>query len=305
MPSSEQLGASEYLGHQLLMRLQKAKGHIPRSVFLKTWCIASRYLEDEFDYDPEVPRYWYKYGEIVDETSVNSDFYYKRGTPWGLKYQPVYDVSADDFGISTEEREMIEQVAEAVVGRFGRRDTQAVKQHQYTAHAPNEFIRTYSELRDYLEYTQLDEQTPLIRFTGFDSNEEVVEHLLDQMSRAYPDGRFSDLKPLYLRWDDTVRMALNQGPDYELIESLLDSFIEALSQMVIQFEFHSNIPENRIEDWNEDAEDARETFEQNLSRERERLLGSRNQSEVLNQVAEEYDEQVNSDIQELLSSSEQ
>jgi hypothetical protein len=302
MSSSEQLGAAEYLGHQLLLRLQDTKGHIPRSVFLKTWCIASRYLEDEFDYDSGVPRYWYRYGEIVDETSINGDFYYRRTTPYGLKYQPVYDISAEDFDVPRDERHQIETVAESVVGRFGKRNTRAIKEHQYTAYAPNEFIRTYSELRDYLEYTKLDEQTPLMRFRGFESNEEVVEHLLDQMSTSYPDGRFEEMKPLYLRWDDTVRMILDQGPDYDLIESLLDSFIEALSQSVIQFEFNSNLPEERIERWSEEVDDAVDDFRQDLERERNRVLENRDSSGILNQISEEYDSEVNSEIEDLLSS---
>lgn len=305
MSSSEQLEAAEYLGHQLLIRLQDTMGHIPRSIFLKTWCIASRYLEDEFEYDAGVPRYWYKYGEIVDETAINDDFYYQRSTPWGRKYQPVYDVSAEDFEVTDEERQQIEQVAESVVGRFGRRDTQAVKEHQYTAYAPNEFIRTYSELRDYLEYTKLDQQAPLLRFRGFESNEEVVKHLLDQMSTSYPDGRFEAMKPLYLRWDDTVRMVLDQGPDYDLIESLLDSFIEALSQSVIQLEYNSNLPEERVERWSEEAGEAIDNFKQDLNRERSKVLGEREQSGVLDQVSEEYDEEIESEIETLLTSSDQ
>lgn len=299
------MGPAEYLGHQLLLKLQERQGHVSRSVFFKTWCITSRYLEDELECNVELPRYWYKYGEIVDEISMNDDFYYSRTMPWGRKYIPLHDLSVDDFDVDESTRSKVDKGVKWAASRFGKRNTAYVKNYQYSIYSPNEFIRTYSSLRDYLEYTDLDEQAPLARYPDFNSNQDVVIHLLDEMQLTFPEDRFDEMHRLYLRWDDTARLLLDQEDDFSEFNEFLDEFIEALSRVEIQLKYHENIPEPRLQRWFDEREITKETFEDSLSDKRQLLMQEREPSSLLNKVSESFDETVSADLNSHLSRGEE
>jgi len=301
MTEDGEFSASEYLGHQLLIRLQEEKGHISRSFFFKAWCLADRYIESELDFETGLPRYWYMYGEIPDETTVSDEFYYSNTTSWGRKYQPIYNIDLSRFDISKEEKDILDQGVRWAISRFGKRNTDFVKSLQYTEHAPNEFIRTYSELRDYLEYTDLDNQAPLQRFPEYESNQEVVEHLLDEMMITYPKEDFEEMYKLYLRWDDTARILLNSGVPFSEFEDFLDRFIEALSKVVIQISFSEDMPPNRVDRWQDERDDAKEEFADWLTTQRNELLDGRESSGLLDDLAEPYDQSVENSMSELFT----
>lgn len=294
MGSPSAFGSVEYLGYRLLQELEAKKGRVPRSFFLKVWCITDRYLSEEYQYDSGLPRYWYKYGELADEHSVNT-FYHAPTAPWGGQmYISQPDIEPEDFEISEDTEDTIEHGVKWAIQRFGNRNTRYVKSHQYFVHAPNEFIRAYSELRDKLQYLDLKTQSTLTSEGGdYSSNKETVKNLLDQMVVAYPDeDPYETLYDLYLRWDDTARMLLEGEPKYKDLDRFLDAFIEALSRCVLQFEYNSNIPPNRINRWKEQEVAALEDFETLLETTREALLSDREFSGVLEQVAETYDENI-------------
>lgn len=303
MGGDSQLGPEEYLGHQLLLRLQESMGKVPRSVFFKTWCITDRYLEREHGVPLNLPRYWFKYGELVHEKSLpNDEFYFVQSGPWsGRSYHPVYALDFDSFNLGNVDKRALDNAVDWAISRFGGRDTEQVKSYQYLVYAPNEFIRTYSELRDYLEYTKLGQQAPLTRFPNYDSNEEVVEHLLDQMVIAFPEEEFGEMYTLYLRWDDTARLMLEQGPDYSEFEDFLEEFIEALSEAIIRLKHNQNIPDSRLEKWKDNREEVKSDFEADLSERRSRHLSKRKPSGLLNQVSKTYDETVLEDMERQFS----
>lgn len=301
MGEGSRFGPAEYLGHQLLLKHQETRGYIPRSVFHKLWTITTRYLQDEYNYDVELPMFWYKYGEMADEASVNNDFFYRRSAPWaGANYAPVYDINPEEFEVTEDEQSIISQGVNWSIRRFGRRKTRFLKQHQYLVYAPNEFIRSYSELRDRLQYTNLDEQQVLHGDFEVDSNEELVISLLDEMVINFPAGKpgFSDLENLYLRWDDTARMLIEQTGDFGELDKFLDDFIAGLSRAVLQLEYHENIPSERFSDWEESAEEAYEDLVRIVSEHRNPLLEKRSDSGVLSRISETYDEDISSKIVE-------
>lgn len=299
MTEESLMGPAEYLGHQLLLDLQESKGHVPKSVFFKTWCIGARYLEDEHGFDVKLPRYWFRYGELVDQESINEQFYFRRSTSWGQKCAPVYDIDRDEFKLPDGGQRLIDNAVKWVINRFGKRDSAFVRQHQYTVYSPNQFIRTYSELRDYLDYTNLEEQAPLTRYPDYESNQEIVEHLLDEMLVTYPEDGFSEMYDLYLRWDDTARMMLAQGPNFTEFRNFLEDFIEALSESVIRIEYNSSIPEERLEDWERRKRRVIQDYRENLNRDRADLLRTDQSSGVLEQVSESYDEAVLDDMSDM------
>jgi len=300
---SGQLGAPEYLGYQLIVKIkERSKRQISRSKFLKLNCIADRFLHDELNTDIGLPRYWYKYGEILDEQSINGEFYHApsaRGF-YGQQYLTSREYSPDEFNITEEESERIEDAAEWTALRFAKRNAEQIKSHQYRAHAPKEFIRAYSELRERLDVSNLQEQTILGYFAeGEDGNKELVFDLLDEMLLTYPKDEYDSIYNLYLRWDDTARMLVEEEGGFDTLNEFLDEFIEALSKTELRFEHSANVPEQRLERWREQREDTLEEFEETLQKHRRELLAGQEPSGELEKVALEYNEAADSLMQEM------
>lgn len=300
------LGAVEYLGHQLLLSHQKQRGMVPKTVFHKLWCISARYLEDEEGIDIGLPRYWYKYGEIVDEESVNDDFYGISSAPWGGRaYKPVWELDSDDFHIEPEEKETIDHTVKWTLNRFKLRRAPYLESYQYSVYSPNEFIRAYSELREHLQNTDLESQEVFTQHASrpeFDveSNRELVTEYLDLLVLTYPENEdgYNSFQDLFLRWDDTARLILKQDEPYEQLEDFLDEFVEVLSKAVLQMKYNENIPEERLGGWASKADQAVSDFEEYLENYRAELLAERKMSGVLDSVADTYDETVISDLEQ-------
>lgn len=298
-------GAPEYLGHQLLLRLQEQRGLVPKTVLHKLWCISDRHLEETHDVDLELPRYWYMYGEMVDEASVNSEFHSGPQAPWGGQaYKPDWDLETDDFDVEDDVREHIDKTVKWTINRFDRRETPYLESYQYQIYAPNDFVRAYSELRAHLQYVNLEIQEVLTQHAvrpDFDAedNRELVESYLDELVITYPeqDPDFADLQPLFLRWDDTARLILETETPFEDVEALLDEFIEALSVGLLQVKYNEDVPSERIEEWEEESEGALGEFERSLESTRKELLLDREPSGILERHADAYDDIVVSDLE--------
>lgn len=289
-----ELGPQEYLGYKLIVKIkERSKRQISRSKFLKLNCIADRFLRDELDTDIELPRYWYKYGEILDEQSINSEFYHApaaRGYE-GQQYLPSRDYDEDEFNGSEETKERIDEAVEWTALRFAKRNADEIKNYQYQVQAPKEFIRAYSELRERLDISNLENQTVLGNFQpGEEGNKELVIDLLDEMLLTYPTEEYDSIYDLYLRWDDTARLLVRGDPDFEALNDFLDEFIETLSKSELRFEHSDNVPEERIERWQEERDDVLDEFEKSLEDRRRTLLEGEETSGELEKVAEEYNE---------------
>ncbi|MFB6175607.1 MAG: hypothetical protein ABEI99_00385, partial [Halobaculum sp.] len=134
--------------------------------------------------------------------------------------------------------------------------------------------------------------------TGPDTNRAVVTDLLDEMKSTYPESslRFDRLSDVYLRWDDTARLLVDQGNKFTRLEELLDDFVRVLSNAVLRFEYNDDISTTRLDEWSEETESEIETFERELRDARETLLAERDRSGVLESVSESYDETVLQDL---------
>jgi len=299
-------GAAEYLGHQLLLHHQNQRGLVPKTVFHKLWSISDHHLSDNYGLDVSVPRYWYMYGEMVEEQSVTQDFYSAPSAPWGGQaYKPDWELEPSDFDISEEERNLIDSTVKWTLNRFERRDTPYLESYQYQLYAPNGFIRAYSELREHLQHRDLDTQEVLTQYAvrpEFDAenNRELVEAYLDEMVITFPetDDDFAELHELFLRWDDTARLILNERQDYGELEEFLDEFIDALSRGILKLKYNTGVAEEVLEQWREEADEEIAKFEAQLETRRTELLRDREMSGELEGVSEAYDETVISNLEE-------
>ena len=305
-PDEPEFGEPEFLGWLLLKLLkEQSNDQISRSKFLKLCCIADRRLLEVHEYDAGLPRYWYMYGELANEHEFSGRFYNAPlAIGWdGQQYIPK-DLHVDSFDISEDGLELIPQAVRWTVREFGRKNVEEIKQHQYEEHAENQFIREYSELRWLLSAIDLGRQERLQNYgSGGESNEEYLKRQLDGMMDAYPndEGRYADMKRLYFRWDDTVRLMVDQSVEYSRIAEFLDDFIRTLSKVVLRFTYHQNISGERLADWEEDAAEDKAQFTTQLKEARSEQLRRRSRSTELDRVSDAYSQSVEEQIEQLLA----
>lgn len=306
MPQEDsEFGEPEFLGWLLLKRLkEQSDDQISRSKFLKLCCITDRYLAESHEYEVGVPRYWYMYGELANEHEFSGRFYNAPlAIGWdGQQYIPK-ELPVEAFEVSEDGLEIIPDAVDWTVREFGRKNVEKIKQHQYEEYAENKFIRQYSELRWLLSTIDLGRQERLQNYgSGGESNEEYLKRQLDEMMAAYPgdEERYDEMKPLYFRWDDTVRLMVDQSTEYSRIAEFLDDFILVLSKGVLRFVYNQNISEERLLDWEEDAAEEREEFAAILRDVRSELLQRRSRSTELDRVSDAYSQSISEKIELLL-----
>jgi len=306
MPQEDsEFGEPEFLGWLLLKRLkEQSDDQISRSKFLKLCCITDRHLAESQEYEVGLPRYWYMYGELANEHEFSNRFYNAPlAIGWdGQQYIPK-ELPVDAFEVSEAGLEAIPEAVDWTVREFGRKTVEEIKQHQYEEFAENEFIRQYSELRWLLNTIDLGRQERLQNYgSGGESNEEYLKRQLDEMMAAYPgdEERYSEMKSLYFRWDDTVRLMVDQSAEYSRIAEFLDDFILVLSKEVLRFVSNQNISEERLLEWEEDAAEEREEFTATLKDVRSELLQGRSRSTELDRVSDAYSQTVDEQIERLL-----
>jgi len=322
---TEALEESEFLAYRLLVSLEEQSGSIiSRAKFLKLSSLAARYLEQEIGTEIEFPRYWYQYGEIAGESELSSLAYRSGQSPhypgrsyssdpdiedsgWEDQarigddariYHTAEGIETDDFDVPEEIRYDINQAVRWATQKFGKLNAEDIKRHQYRAHAPREFIRTYSELRFHLDESPAQQ---VILAEGQQENRaKKIVQLLDDMMMEYPD-EFESLRTLYLRWDDTARMMLEQDSDYSELQKFLESFVLALSKAEIRFHHHHNIPESRLKKWEEEKEDVIDQFEREIDEARRgRLLKTSKEGvDEFEEVSKEFGKTVEDDLNEL------
>lgn len=301
-----EFGESEFLGWLLLQQLkEQSDDQISRSKFLKLCCIADRRLIETHDYEVGLPRYWYMYGELTNEHEFSGRFYNApQAIGWdGQQYIPK-PMHVEEFEASEKGLELIPKAVGWTVGEFGRENVEVIKKHQYEQHAGNEFIQAYSELRWLLSTIDLGEQRRLPNYGAQgESNEEYLKRQLDEMMMAYPEDeeRYGEMKTLYFRWDDTVRLMVGQSVEYSRIAEFLDEFITTLSKGILRFAHNQSISEERLVDWEVDAAEEKAEFTTRLREVRMNLLRNRSRSTELDSVSDAYSRTVEEQIEQLLA----
>lgn len=308
MPDQEdKLGPQEFLGWYLLVRLkQNSQDQISRSKFLKLCCVADRYLMDELNNNIGFPRYWYMYGELANEHEFTERFYNAPSAiGWeGQQYLPKQSVTPDDFSLTQDELRSIAAAVEWTVTNYGSKPVEDIKKHQYSTDAPNEFIQAYSELRWLLRTIDLGTQQRLGAYSeNPETNKDHILSQLDRMLSVYPNTKqYEEMQRLYLRWDDTMRMLIEQSNDYAEIEEFLDDFIESLSKVVLRFAHNNGISSERLESWEEERVDIKAAFAGSIKEKRSLLLTNRTQSSELDAVSESYSTVISEQIEQRLMS---
>lgn len=289
-------GPAEYLCYRVLVGLERRKPrHTSRSRFHKISAFADHILEEDLGGDSVLPRYWFMFGETVDDHAINrAIFNAPKASFWeGQEYLPAGIIDHEEFEVPAESKRQIDRAVSTAVGRYWDDDAIELRREQYQRFAPNEFIAAYSELRDVLELVDLDTQTRFELFNRDLSNRDIIVEYLDDMLETYPTETYADLYDEYLLWDDTMRVLLEEGPDFDQFEELLNRFIRALSIVELRVHHHRNIPNETVESWSEDRYVERQEFREETKQLRERVLEGHQLDEILAEtVADSYNDAV-------------
>lgn len=281
--ATEEFGPSEYLCYRLLVELERSRSKaVSRSKFHKLSCLADRHLQSERDRDIGFPRYWYVYGEVMDEQSIDGRFYHAPAAKFwsGQRYVPVEDVNDWDFPVPDDQKADIDAAVDWAVRNFERTNAEGVKEYLYRHHIPNEFVRTYSDLREQLNRVNLDEQYTLGDFQVTSrSTRGFVLDSLEAMVEAYPRDDYPEAYKLFLEWYDTVELLLEPtDPDYGMFAEFLDSLITMLSKVELRFHHRQHIPDERIRVWERERLEAKSEFASKLSERRREILRDRSEA---------------------------
>ncbi|GCF13231.1 hypothetical protein Harman_11660 [Haloarcula mannanilytica] len=293
-----ELGEKEYLGYWVLRIREETGGQpISRSVFWKLCCLTDRHLIREYSLDISFPRHWYKYGEVGEAHSLTRDFFKApKARFWQGQEYHSKEIPETAFEVDNERKTVIRQAALETVREYQDKSAQGLKEIQYNEFAPNDFIESYSKLREHLEkldsITEDNDNTRQVDLHDFIENEERdhIEKLLDKMVTTYPREKYPDVYRLYLRWDDTMRMLVEQNRSIHEQKVFLELFVEKLSEITLRFEHNHAIPEERLESWQEARDDKIEQLNEGIEETRKECLSRREQSGELESIAHIYDE---------------
>mgnify|MGYP000415015123 CR=1 FL=1 len=290
--SAYDLGASEYLVYRVLMeRREQDDQETGRTKFFKLSCLTDRRLIEREGIDIGFPRHWYKYGEVVEEHSVDSSVLFAPSANHqeGRAYYPANQVGEADFSLDEYVKDSIFRTANAVVQEHGQKNRKQLEKLQYREYAHEEFIGRYGDLRWHLSAESQAREGGLQSLDAFSDGPSQTERLLDEMFLAYPEDEYEDLYEYYLTWDDTIRMLVDADAHPGRQLEFLEFFIEKLSQITLRFKYRQNIPDERLQAWREERPDQIEELDAKLESVRQGLIDQRPTSEIFYELADSYD----------------
>ncbi|QLH76669.1 hypothetical protein HZS55_04840 [Halosimplex rubrum] len=291
--SEYNLGASEYLIYRVLMeRREQDNQETGRTKFFKLSCLTDRKLIEEFEINIGFPRHWYKYGEVVEEHSINQSVIFSPSAnhQQGQAYYPANQVSEADFDLEEDLKNAIFSAANSVVQEHGQKTRKQLEQLQYREYAHEGFIEKYSDLRWHLSAESQAREGGIQSLDAFMEGPSQTELFLDEMFLAYPEDEYDELYEYYLTWDDTMRMLVEEDSHPGRQLAFLEFFIEKLSQVTLRFKYRQNIPEDRLEDWRNERPSQIQELDTRLESVRQGLIDERPTSDIFYELAESYDE---------------
>lgn len=281
--------AADYLCYQVLKQLYNL-GYTGtgRTKYFKLSTITARRLEEEYGENVGLPRHWYKYGEVIQE---NTDIAFRRRSDYhsGFDYYPADRVSESDFDIDEVRASTIRQIVTEILAKHADKSGGELEKYQYEEFAPNDFIRSYGDLRWFLTERKLtgSEEQYQARMGDYHENQTELEKRLDEMLIEFPE-EYEDVYDLYLEWDDTMRMLAHRDiPAYVLLD-FLEEFIDKLSKIELRFRYHENISENKLEEWQQERPELLESLREEIEGRRKELFADRDSSGVLESVSSSF-----------------
>lgn len=290
--------ADDFLCYQLLEQLDDAQRDgrsVTRTQFLKIAPIADRILSDEYGRDVGLPRYWYMYGEVLNEKPLNGGYYTTTDAPWGGKaIELAPGIDSEAFDVEDDVRRDVHEVGRRLARNFANEPTDQLKTYQYREYAPTDFVAVFDSFREFV--SDADRQnTTLSSFIGGEdsySRENEAQQLLDDVLVEYPDDTYDEMYDVFLEWEDTTRLLLERETPFDAVESLLSDFWETFSKVELRLRHEQNTPPDQKAEWLDERDGVKRDFRERLTDVREDLLTDREPSDELESVAGSYSETV-------------
>lgn len=270
----EQESAWNYLAYQVLSRLDEEQ-HDWRSVtsgqFSKLPCIADHYLIDRLNRDIDFPRYWYKYGEVGNREPLDSTLFIIEEAEWGgLEVRPAKaDIEFEH--VDGELRADIDEAVKFVVDNFANVKIDRVKELQYEHFAPNDFVRTFDNLRDLIY--RLSEELESNETLEEEGQKSRLNTLLKGAVSTYREDTYEKMKPDFVEWATVIRLLINHG-EIGKAEAQLEEFWDVFSKVHLRME-HNNHPfHNQNRRWKQENEDLLSKYRNSFNVFRETIVNS-------------------------------
>ena len=291
--STRDLGASEYLVYRVLMeRREQDNQETGRTKFFKLSCLADRRLIERENIEIGFPRHWYKYGEVIEEHSIDSSVIFAPSANHqnGQAYYPANQVGEADFQVEEDLKNTIYRVANAVVEEHGQKNRSQLERYQYREYAYEEFIEKYSDLRWHLSAESQAREGGQQSLEILNDMPSQSEQILNEMFLTYPENEYGELYDYFLTWDDTMRMLIEEDTHPGRQLEFLEFFIEKLSQITLRFKYRQNIPEDRLQSWRDEKPEQVKELDAELESVRQRLIDQRPINEIFYELADSYDQ---------------
>lgn len=301
--SEFEFGPPEYLVYRVLSELREQYGgEIGRTKVHKLCILTERQLNKEYDREIGLPKYWYKYGQTLAESEIDTSvaFTPNANHKRGQAYYPADQVSETDFDhLTNDSKDDIFRAAREIILEHGDKSYKELEKFQYENFAPFKFIEAYGNLRWYLASLSLDQDQ--MTFEHFTDTEQksTIEGRLDDMLVAFDEEEFEDIYSQYLDWDDTMRLLNDNGASGRELLKFTEMFIEAFAKSVLRLKYHSNVSEERISEWCDEKETILRDLKEKISRTRKSELSNRSISGELDPVSDAYNKSIKEELTDL------
>jgi len=221
--------------------------------------------------DIRYPSYWYRYGSVTDFA------YLDQVIPKGFsgRYfdgEHIFFPSSHrrTYDIDPHKRAIINSTIELTCDKYRYKSDygKLLKKDSYELNSPYKFNTIF---QDYIEIVSNTTQSTLF------PKEEILESLLNRLLGEFPEEDFPEALDIYLSWDDTTRLVLddyNESKD-QLLALLMDLFWGVYSKGIKSI-YNKYFTADHVIIWKQEYEQSLPIEEKKIEGLRKEILVKRN-----------------------------
>lgn len=293
------LSQDDFLLYEIISQMRsRLEKQLPKTEFYKIAYVSDRELR-ELDIDVGLPTHWYQFGpELYRQEPVIYEF--ESAEDWdGDRTILREGVSEDSFQHLNGDRDRIREVARQEVSRF--RDTYSTtesKNYAYDRYAPTEFINVFDEFRQQINTYAGSDSESLSNFGSGRERSEILSERLHDLVRTYPTDKYTGMHDAFLQWESISQQLARLG-DFESIKTLSEDFWLSFSRAELRLHHNNHIPPEEKARWIIERDRHIAHVGRILRDFREFVIETREPTNVLDTVAEEYSQVVREFADEL------
>lgn len=123
-----------------------------------------------------------------------------------------------------------------------------------------------------------------------DTKAEIRDYL-DQLIVEYPGDQYSQMEDQFLEWEN-LSLQMVQNDLYSHLYEFMNSFLKTFSRVELRIKHNRNVPVQTQSQWKQRIPQEMEAFQDDIEAYRSVVLENREQTEVLDMVADSYSDTV-------------